>query len=386
VRGHWSLLIRLAVSLKMGIPNRWVESAFVNLPFEPNLAKAHTLPSSVYFGPEVFEAETERIFFRTWQTVGRLEDVSRPGDFFTCELLGQPLVVVRDKSGELRAFYNVCRHRAGTVAVGKGNRKVLQCRYHGWTYGLDGNLLAAREFDGVEDFEVCKFALKSIQVSAWGPLVMVNLDPQAAPLEEFFGEVVSETANLPNQGLRLVERREYRLECNWKVYVENYLEGYHIPIAHPGLFREIDYNHYRVEPRRFHSRQIAPLRPAEDGANRRYAPLEPDEDVLYYWVFPNLMLNYYPDNLQVNIIIPEGPDRTLTLFEWYFSDQGSAEGWEAIQQGIAFSDEVQKEDIEICEAVQKGLASRAYDKGRFCPARENGVHHFQGLVAEFLKD
>ncbi|MCS6911367.1 MAG: hypothetical protein NZM11_12500, partial [Anaerolineales bacterium] len=169
--------------------------------------------------------------------------------------------------------------------------------------------------------------------------------------------------------------------CNWKVYCDNYLEGYHIPVAHPGLYRVLDYERYRVEPRRYHSRQLSPLRPT---AGNRYADLRADTEVLYYWVFPNFMLNIYPDNLSANIVLPLGPERTLTIFEWFFHDLGSGAAWEAVQQGIAFSDEIQREDIEICEAVQRGLRSRSYTQGRFSVKRENGVHHFHSLVNEFL--
>lgn len=349
-----------------------------------DITRASTLPASLYTEASQLEVELERIFFRTWQAVGRADDVRHPGDFFTCTLLGQPLVVSRGTDGTLRAFYNVCRHRAGAVACGKGNRKVLQCRYHGWTYALDGRLLKAREFEQARDFDPAEFGLVPVAVEQSGPLVLVNLAGEPS-LEAFLGEIVAQTSGLDLERCRLVESREYVVECNWKVYVENYLEGYHIPIAHPGLFREVDYDRYRVETRRYHSRQVAPLRPASnEGPPRLYTPLEPDEDVLYYWVFPNLMLNFYPDNLQVNIILPQGHDRTLTLFDWYFHEEGTGEGWERLQQGIAFSHQVQQEDICLCEAVQQGLASRAYSRGRFCPTRENGVHHFQLLVAEFL--
>ncbi len=369
----------------MTTPNLWRvnERSLEQLSLGPD--PGTTLPAWIYSCPSLYRLEQEAVFKETWQVVGRAEEVVRPGDFFTTELQGEPLVVCRDREGRLRCHYNVCRHRAGQVACGKGNRKVLQCSYHGWTYGLDGCLLKAREFDHVDDFDLDDFRLHSLSIRQWGPLLLVH--PTADPnLESFLGEIVTETAHLDLANKRLVERRDYVVQCNWKVYVENYLEGYHIPMAHPGLYRELDSAKYRVETRRFHSRQWAPLRPvATEGPPRRYTPLEADESVLYYWVYPNLMLNFYPDNLQVNLILPLGVDQTLTVFEWYFDEDGSGEAWEAVQQSIAFSDEVQREDIEICEAVQKGLNSKGYLQGRFHPQRENGVHHFQSLWLESVK-
>ena len=354
-----------------------------------NLATAATMPARWYIEPEFLTLEAEKIFYKTWQPVGRLEDVARIGDFFTCEVLDQPLIVVRNRAGELRAFYNVCPHRAAVVAHGRGNRKSLQCKYHGWTYDLDGKLLRAPEFEGVEDWNAGTVCLQAVRVEAWGPWVFVNLDPAAEPMSATYGAIESEIAaagfNLDK--MRLIERRDYLIECNWKVYVDNYLEGYHLPIAHPGLFREVDYDQYCVETHRYYSKQHAPIRDVEPGdvRDRRYVRSgEAEEDALYYWIFPNVMLNVYLDNTSINIIIPVGHDKTLTIFEWYFEAPGTGEGWESMQQIIAFSDEIQQEDIELCEWVQRGLRSKAYDRGRFSVLRENGVHHFQSLVHEFL--
>ncbi|MEJ5223577.1 MAG: SRPBCC family protein [Anaerolineales bacterium] len=351
----------------------------------PDLSRAATLPARWYTDPAFLDAEREKIFFRTWQAVARTADLQRPGDFAAVDLLGEPLVLTRGADGVLRGFYNVCRHRAGRVASGKGNRKSLQCQYHGWTYALDGSLMNTPEFDGVEDFDKTCFGLRPVRVETWGPLVFVNLDEHAPALSHVMGEILPETAHLPLDQMYLVERRDYTIACNWKVYIDNYLEGYHIPIAHPGLYRVVDYENYKVEPRRYHSLQHAPLRPTRGATKIAYANIEPDTDVLYYWLFPNVMLNCYPDNFQFNIVLPLDHERTLVIFEWYFLAGGSGEAWENLQQGVAFSDQVQKEDIEICETVQRGLRSRAYNQGRFSVKRENGVHHFHHLVAEFLQ-
>ena len=354
-----------------------------------DLAYAKTMPYRWYTDPAFLELEKEKIFWKTWQPIGRVADVLRSGDFFTCEVTGEPLVIVRGKDNQLRGFFNVCPHRAAVVANGRGNRKSLQCKYHGWTYDLEGKLMRAPEFEGVQDWDANQVCLTPIQVEAWGAWIFVNLDPQAPPLSSIYGTIHNEiaAAGFDLAGMELVERRDYLINCNWKVYVDNYLEGYHLPIAHPGLFRELDYDQYRVETFRYHSKQHAPIRQVDDHEvrDRRYNRSgDAEEDALYYWIFPNVMLNVYLDNTSINIIIPIGHDKTLTIFEWYFQAPGTGEGWESMQQIIAFSDEIQQEDIEICEWVQRGLQSQAYQHGRFSVLRENGVHHFQSLVHEFL--
>jgi choline monooxygenase len=176
------------------------------------------------------------------------------------------------------------------------------------------------------------------------------------------------------------------IDCNWKIYVDNYLEGYHIPIAHPGLMKEIDYAQYRTDTYRYYSQQFAPIRArnTDDTAERLYAPGTGLQDALYFWIFPNLMLNVYPDNISTNLIVPLSHEKTLTIFEWFFHDVRSKKTQERMKRSIAFSDEVQHEDISLCENVQRGLRSATYDRGRYSVKRENGVHHFHMLLGEFL--
>jgi choline monooxygenase len=354
-----------------------------------DLAIAETMPARWYTDPAILELEQDKIFAKTWQPVGKREDLMRPGDFFTCEVAGEPLVITRGLDMKLRAFYNVCPHRAGVVADGRGNRKSLQCKYHGWTYDLNGRLLRAPEFEGVQNWNQEDVCLKAVLVEELGPWVFVNLDPNATPMHNIYGGIHSEIvkAGFNIDEMKFIERRDYVIKCNWKVYVDNYLEGYHLPIAHPDLFREIDYDQYEVETFRYYSKQHAPIREVKDGEvrDRRYVRSgEAEADALYYWIFPNVMLNVYLDNTSINIIIPIDEKTTLTVFEWYFEQPGTGAGWGSMQEIIAFSDQIQQEDIELCEWVQKGLGSRAYDKGRFSVKRENGVHHFQSLVHEYL--
>jgi choline monooxygenase len=358
---------------------------------QDEVARASTIPSRMYLDPAVLEQEIDRIFARTWQLVAHRAELARPGDFKPTTIINEPILLTHGLDGKLRGFYNVCRHRAAQVVTTRGNRKSLQCGYHGWVYGLDGKLQTAREMEGTEDFDKARFGLAPIKVDTLGPFVFANLDPEARPLADWIGAIPSEiaAAGYDIDTMRLIERRDYEIACNWKVYVDNYLEGYHLPIAHPGLFRELEYDNYRVETFRYYSKQHAPireLRPGEvPGRDRRYIRMPGAEDnALYYWIFPNTMLNIYQDNLSTNVILPLGPDRTLTIFEWYFAEPGTGAGWESMQQTIAFSDEIQQEDIAVCEQVQQGLRSRSYDRGRFSALRENGVHHFQNLVMEFL--
>jgi len=348
--------------------------------FEPRLPFAATLPSSFYLDPSVLDAELRNVFGKTWQLVGRSEQVAEHGGYFTANVAGEPLLVVRGSDGVLRAMSNVCRHRAGPVASGEGKRPVLQCRYHGWTYALDGRLLNTPEFDGVQCFDRQSVALPQFRVEEWNGLVFVTLDRDAPPLRDFLGDLAEHLDTRDTAGYRLAARKDWFVDCNWKVYVDNYLEGYHIPIVHSSLFREIDYPNYRTETRRNYSIQHAPLRKPE-----RIRTTEAGDEAEYFWIYPNLMLNVYPDNFSTNLIVPVGPARTLTVFEWYFRNPDAPDVQQRLNETIAFSDEIQLEDIDICEAVQRGLRSSTYDRGRYSPQRENGVHHFHGLYADAMK-
>ena len=356
--------------------------------FDERLEQAATLPARLYADPAILELERRRIFARTWQLVGRLDQVAEPGGYFTADAAGEPVVVARDRAGLLRAFSNVCRHRAGPVAAGAGCRSAFQCGYHGWTYALDGRLLGAPEFEGVACFDKSEMGLVPLRVETWEQFVFVNLDANAPPLADFLGNIPELAGRWRVGEMASVERRDYVIECDWKVYVDNYLEGYHLPIVHPSLMRELDYARYRTHTSRYHSLQDAPIRKASgrEAEGRRYRESDGEGEALYFWVFPNLMLNIYPDNLSTNLILPLRDGRTLTVFEWFFHDPESEQVKDAIRRTIAFSDEIQQEDIRICEAVQRGLRSSFYDRGRYSVRRENGVHHFHSLWCELMGD
>jgi choline monooxygenase len=357
-------------------------------PFDPDISRASTIPARLYIDPVYLELERERVFAHSWQLVGRAEQVAESGEFFTAEVGNDSIVILRDRD-TLRGFHNVCLHRAGPVAHGCGKRQTLQCKYHGWTYSLEGELLRAPEMEGVERFTPADMRLRPVAVATWGPLVFANLDGKAPPLADMLEDIPQRVAPFRCESMRYVMRKEYELACNWKVYVDNYLEGYHIPVVHPTLHKEIDYDSYRVEPRRYSSIQHAPLRPvAGSGApdERRNDPANTDvAEAVYGWIFPNMMLNVYMGQMQTNVVVPLSHDRTRVVFEWFASnppaDPATDPDWARL---VAFSDEIQDEDVEICQTVQRNLRSRVYDRGRYSAKRENGVHHFHSLLHEFL--
>ena len=365
-------------------------SPFDSFHVDSNIAKAWTLPSFLYTDQSVFAAEKEKIFARTWQVVGHASQVTKPGDFFTTELVGEPLVFVRGLEGKLRGFYNVCRHRAGPPAEGCGSRKLLRCGYHGWTYGLDGALINATEIEGVEGFRPEDFALAPVRTEEWFNLVFANLEAEAPPLRESLGELPKQAEKFPFPEMKLFERRTYDMKCNWKTYVDNYLEGYHLPSVHPGLNRELDYSAYVVEPHaRGHEkyvRQFSPIRGAQlgDATPRRYREARENLTTDYFWIFPNWMLNCYPDNVSVNIVLPIESERSLAIFEWYLPEEHHSGS--AAKASVEFSDQIQIEDVGICEAVQRNLRSRSYSRGRFSVKQEKGVHAFHRMYEEFMKE
>ena len=351
---------------------------------EPDVAQAFTLPARLYLDPSVEPEEKEKIFSRTWQVVGTVRQLPKPGSFFTTDLVGEPLLIVRNTKGEIKGFYNVCKHRAGPPAQGCGERKVFRCGYHGWTYSLDGELLNAPECEGVKDFRQQDFGLTPVRTEEWAGLIFVNLDPHTAPLQKWLGRMPNGVARFNLDKMQLHERRTYEMECNWKTYIDNYLEGYHLPSVHPSLNRELDYGSYTTELFDSYSLQSSPIRGPENEntVQRRYSQAKGDDVAEYYWIFPNWMLNCYPDNVSLNIVLPVSPERSIAIFEWYFPE--AVLQTEAPAKTVQFSDEIQVEDVRICEIVQKNLRSRSYDRGRYSVKQERGVHHFHKLYAEHM--
>jgi choline monooxygenase len=343
--------------------------------FDPSLplARARTLPGTFYTSPEIAEAERRAIFGESWQCVGRLDQVTSPGQYLTFDLGGEPIVVVRGDDGVLRAFSNVCRHRAARVmpeACGHATR--LRCRYHGWTYDLAGRLRGVPEWDGVEDFAREDHGLPPVAVETWGPLVFVSLAREPVALASLFGEI-----ERPPEVV-FHARREYELACNWKIFVDNYLDGgYHVNTLHPSLAGALDYAGYHTVVHAWSSTQVSPLRTPERQGDAEVASVRRGDVARYHWVWPNLMINVYEGVMDTNVVIPLGVDRCRVLFDFYFADGTPAD---AIERSIAVAHQIQLEDEQICFEVQRGLGSRSYTAGRFSVRRENGGLHFHRLV------
>lgn len=348
------------------------------------LESAQTLPARCYVEERYLALEERRIFHQFWQLVGGIDSIKSPGEYLTAQICDEPIIVVRGQDQQLRAFHNVCRHRAGPVAQGAGQCKNFRCAYHGWTYSLEGKLIGAPDFGGVQNFRKEEFGLRPVELAVWERFLFARIGNVHGPLlDDLLEDIPALTRHCGISEMKFAERREYVIECNWKVYVDNYLEGYHVPLIHPSLMREIDYQRYRTITRKYSSLQDAPIKSGDD-PNRFYNATAEQNQALYFWVFPNLMLNVYPDNISTNLILPLGAHRTLTIFDWYFHDVESEPARERIRRAIDLSDEIQQEDIRICEAVQRGLKSRFYDRGRYSVKRENGVHHFHTLWMEAM--
>lgn len=334
------------------------------------LAEAYALPAACYTAPESLERDRRAVFAHSWQLVAHTAQLEGVGDHVVTEVAGVPLVVVRGEDGELRALHNVCRHRAGPLALCDGRAaKRLRCRYHGWSYALDGRLLSASEMDGAAGFDPASVHLPQAQLATWRGFVFAALG-DVPPLEELLAGVDERIGAEALTGYAFHQRVAYDIACNWKVYVDNFLEGYHLPHVHPELNRMLDYRSYVTELARWHSLQWSPLESAGD--------LYGNGEALYYWLWPNTMLNILPGRLQTNRVLPLGVERCRVEFDFYYA--ANAEGTARREADLAFSDVVQKEDIDICERVQRGLASGSYVAGRLNPLRESGVHHFHELL------
>lgn len=337
------------------------------------LAKAHTLSPRHYLGAEMLLRDLELVFARSWQLLSHESRLGAAGDHVVAGIGKTPVLIVRGADAQLRAFANVCRHRAGPLALcdGKGAR-ALHCKYHGWTYDLDGRLRHAPEMAGAEGFEVAGIRLPEFRVASWQGLVFVALDEKTPPLETVYDGITQRIAPIDLSAMEFVRSDAYDIACNWKVYVDNFLEGYHLPYVHPGLSKVLDYRVYSTELFPWQSLQHSPLK-ANDG-------IYGDGEAFYYFVYPNVMLNIMPGRLQVNRVLPAGPDRCRVEFDYYYAPDSAARA--RIGRDREFSDEIQQEDIAICEAVQRGLASGQYEPGRLCPRRESGLWHFHNLLRD----
>jgi len=345
------------------------------------LELASTIPAPWYTDERVAELERTAIFGGTWQAAARADQLEHAGDFVTTEIAGEPIVIVRGTDGALRAFYNVCRHHAAAVVTeASGQAANFRCPYHGWTYGIDGSLKGTPDFDGVCGFDRAQNGLVPARVNAWENLAFVNLNADAEPLNSFLGQLIERVKPLKLTNLRFFERRSYELKCNWKVYIDNYLDGgYHVPHLHKGLNSVLEYANYTIDTEDRYCLQSSPVKTSNPGADADAAATRQGDRAYYFWQYPNFMLNWYEGYLDTNLVVPLSVDRCRVIFDFYFAQTDDAAA-AYNRQSIAVSHRVQEEDVAICEAVQRGLHSRAYQAGRLSVRREAGEQLFHRLL------
>ena len=351
--------------------------------FDPEvpIEEAWTPPSSWYTRTGFYEIERDVVFGRTWQPVARVDQIANPGDYITGCLAGEPWVVLRDHDGEVRAYHNTCRHKGREVVQGEGNAGELVCGYHAWRYQLDGRLKSAPQMAGIKNFDRREMSLVSMRAEIWGPWVFINGNPAAPSLIGRLGELDERLEKSGWRDLRFFDRKTWTIECNWKVYADNYLDGgYHIPHMHPSLDAQLDMKGYRTELFGEFSIQSAPAAGVADDRTRVDAKERIGAGAIYAWIYPNFTLNRYGPCVDSNYIIPLGPNRCTVVYDFFFQDVEGEDTRKFVEESIAQSDVTQREDIAICESVQVGLGSRSYDRGRYAPNLETGEHHFHRLL------
>ncbi|MCE9558533.1 MAG: aromatic ring-hydroxylating dioxygenase subunit alpha [Armatimonadetes bacterium] len=354
---------------------------------DPDITVASTLPGSFYHDPEVYEAAKNSVFAKSWQFIGDTDSVKVPGSTlpFTLldGLLDEPLLLSRDMDDKLRCLSNVCTHRGMLVCEHGGNERFLRCRYHGRRFGMDGKFQSMPEFETCQNFPTTGDDLTEVPLGSWSKLLFTSLDP-ICDLEEYLKPVIDRVGWLPLHEFSFTptRSRDYLIHANWALYCENYLEGFHIPFIHADLNSVIDYGQYTTEMFDYCNLQLGVSSGGESCFNLPATSPDFGRDIsaYYFWVFPNLMLNFYPWGLSVNVVSPLGPELTKVKFLCYVWDESK------IGQGAgAALDRVEREDEVVVELVQKGIKSRFYDRGRFSPTKEQGTHHFQSLLLQFLQ-
>ena len=358
--------------------------------YDPDLPldRASTIPASWYIDERVYGLELHNVFGRSWQLAGRAAQVVNPGQYITTEIAGEPIVVVRGDDNLLRGFFNVCRHHAAAVMTeSAGMATQLRCPYHGWTYSLAGELKGTPDFTGVCDFDRAANGLFPIETAVWENWAFVRTEKGGQPLpsgdpatlDDFLGpDLIEQIRPLDLESLHWMERRHYAFDCNWKVFVDNYLDGgYHVPHLHKGLDSVLDYSKYMIENGDHFCLQWSPL--VSEGAEAQTGAVRKGERALYYWIYPNFMINWYAGAMDTNLVIPRGVDKTEVIFDFYFPDI-SAAARERNQASIDVGQRIQDEDVAICKSVQRGLNSRAYNAGRLSVRREAGEHLFHRLL------
>ena len=361
--------------------------------FSRNPAEGFTMPARLYHDPQIFHAERAAIFFRSWIYIGHVSQVTEAGQYIQARIHDQNVFVIRDRAGALNGFFNVCMHRGHELLDGSGKTNLIRCPYHAWAYDLDGTLKAARNSENVEGFDKCAFSLKPVRVEVFCGLVMVNLDPDAVPFAEQTGELEAEIRHyVPSvDRLAFAQRDTYDVAANWKTMIDNFLECYHCHCAHKDFVDLVDMDSYRTVVHGIYSSQLADA-PRTTKANAfEFEPGEVDFGYAGWFVWPNLSIWAYPGepNLSVLQMNPgNGPESCIEYQDWFVPEGRPTK---QLADAMAYQKDVlQPEDIGLCESVQRGLHSLAYNQGRFIVDRgrtelsEHAVHHFQSMVVEAL--
>jgi choline monooxygenase len=353
------------------------------------LERASTIPASWYVDRGLFDLELRSVFARSWQLAGRLDQLARRGQYVSYELPGgEPIIIVRGEDDEVRGFFNVCRHHAAAVVTEpQGAAAALRCPYHGWTYGLDGQLRGTPDLAGVCDFDRASNGLVPVDTASWQQWIFARIESGGPPLDDFLGaDLTAGIRPLAVDNLMWMERRRYTVDCNWKVFVDNYLDGgYHVPHLHKGLDSVLDYSRYAIEIGDRFCLQSSPLVTAgAAGVDAQTAAVRTGGRAFYYWIYPNFMINWYDGAMDTNLVIPRTVDTTDVIFDFYFSDV-SDQARARNLASIDVSERIQEEDVAICASVQRGLRSRAYTAGRLSVRREGGEHLFHRLLYADLK-
>ena len=356
--------------------------------YDPDPSRSLSLRKEAYVDPAWYRTDLDRIIARTWQWVCHVEKVREPGAYITVLIAGRPIAIVRDRAGTLRAFYNVCKHRAHELLRGEGQTTRIMCPYHAWTYGLDGQLVRAPHTETLKDFDKGQICLDTVQVEEFCGFVFVNLDPAAAPMRTQTGDLEAEVLHwAPDVGqLTFGHRLTYDIRSNWKNVVDNFLECYHCPTAHKDFCTLVDMDTYKVTTHGIYSSHMAE---AGQGTNAAYDVSNATVRThAVWWLWPTTCLMRYPGRSSMIVlnIIPIGPDRTLETYDFFLE---TPEPTEAELESIRYLDEVlQREDIDIVESVQRGMETPAFTQGRIVNdpdgsgKSEHAVHHFHGLVLD----
>lgn len=356
--------------------------------FDPAVAIEHawTPPSGWYTSEAIWELERRFVFPQAWHPAALTSALETSGRFVAGCHVGEPWVISRDETGTLTAMSNTCRHKGREVVVGEGSGQRLVCGYHGWAYDLRGRLKSAPKTAGIADFDRDALALPRLALDQWGPWMLVSHDTDASPMAEGVPELDAALRRSNWAGLQFVARKSWTIACNWKVYVDNYLDGgYHIPHMHPSLDAQLDMDSYRTELFERCSIQTSAAAVQPDARTQVDASARIGDGAIYAWIYPNLMINRYGPCMDTNLVIPLGPNRCRVDYEFFFMPAEGKAGRAFVEQSIAQADVTQHEDIEICESVQRGLGSAHYDRGRYAPRVEIGEHHFHQLLAAQLR-